>query len=243
MNQQAMNQAINTILSQIGNNPDAMKALMDAIAETNKIAKEPKSEQVKKSCKYVICLKRKTVNGDTVYHPFVMTPPTCEDPRMLVINNAVDAQNEAQRYGMMMCDDVYAIPATDIQIAKLIDLLKQCNKRIVDAVEAAVETVAGVSPNIDKDMLCSQYMQQMMQNCNNVIGSSLTQDSVIIREDIEVIHPDRDIEDIDDEDWDEEDDECDNCPCSNCPYGCCQQLIKHLNIGGWLQQLAPVYSI
>ena len=218
-----MTSAINTILANIGNNPEAMKALMAAIAETGKIAAETKTEQVKNSCRYVICLERITIDGDKVYHPFVMTPPTCKNPEMLIAKNAVDAQDMSQRYGMMIRDNVYAIPATEEQIKKLIDLLKACNKRIVDAIDAAVDAVSMVSHNIDKDALCAQYMQQMMQSCNNIIGSSMTKDSEIIEEDIEVINPKRDlINEYDEEDWDEEDDgdncsDCDDCPCECCP--------------------------
>jgi hypothetical protein len=224
MNNAAMNTAINTILENIGNNPEAMKALMAAIAETGKIVSETKSEQVKKSCRYIICLERITVDGDKVYHPVVMTPPTCENPRMLIVNNAVEAQDEAQRFGMMIHDNVYAMPATEKQIEKLTELLKECNTRIVNAVNTAVRAVGMISANIDTDMLCAQYMQQMMANCKCVIGSSMTEDSEIIEEDIEVIHPDRiveeyDNEDYEDEDWDDDDcdDDCDYCDCECCP--------------------------
>ena len=225
MNNNAMNTAINTILENIGNNPEAMKALMAAIAETSKIAQETKTEQVKKSCRYVICFERMTVNGDKVYHPFVMTPPTCENPEMLIASNAVKAQDMAQRYGMMIRDNVYAMPATEAQIDKLIDLLKKCNKRIVDAIDTAVEAVGMISHNIDKDALCAQYMQQMMQNCNYVIGSSMNEDSEIIEEDIEVVHPTRElVEEYDEEDFDADDyddgdicNDCDNCDCECCP--------------------------
>ena len=224
MNNAAMNTAINTILENIGNNPEAMKALMSAIAETGKIAAESKTEQVKKSCRYVICLERVTVNGDKVYHPVVMTPPTCENPRMLIVDNAVEAQDKAQSFGMMIRDNVYAMPATEKQIEKLLELLKECNTRIVNAVNTAVRTVGAVSANIDTDALCVQYMQQMMQNCKCVIGSSMTEESEIIEEDIEVIHPNRiveeyDDEDYEDEDWDEDDcdDDCDYCDCECCP--------------------------
>ena len=219
-----MNTAINTILENIGNNPEAMKALMAAIAETGKIANETKSEQVKKTCRYVICLERMTVSGDKVYHPFVMTPPTCEEPVMLIADNAIKAQDMAQTYGMRIRDNVYAMPATEKQINKLIELLKECNARIVNAVNTAVHAVGMVSANIDTDMLCAQYMQQMMQNCKGVIGSSMTEDSEIITEDIEVIHPDRTVEEYDedideDEDWDEDncDSDCDYCDCDCCP--------------------------
>lgn len=220
MNNAAMNNAINTILENIGNNPEAMKALMAAISETSKIANEPKTEQVKKSCRYVICLERTTVDGDKVYHPVVMTPPTCENPRMLIVNNAVEAQDEAQRFGMMIHDNVYAMPATEQQIDKLIDLLKKCNKRIVDAVNEAVWAVSTISANIDTDTLCMQYMQQMMQNCKCIIGSSLTENSEIIEEDIEVIHPDRITEEYDYEDYEDyedDEDDCDYCDCECCP--------------------------
>jgi hypothetical protein len=226
MNNAAMNTAINTILENIGNNPEAMKALMAAIAETGKIAAEPKSEAVKKSCRYVICLERLTVDGDKVYHPFVMTPPTCKNPVMLIAENAVKAQDMAQRYGMMIRDNVYAMPATEKQIEKLTELLKECNTRIVNAVNTAVRAVGMVSANIDTDVLCAQYMQQMMANCNCIIGSSLTEESEIIEEDIEVIHPNRkidsDIEDDfdDEEEWDEDDCDEDNCECCKrkCPF-------------------------
>ena len=224
MNNTAMTSAINTILENIGNNPEAMKALMAAIAETGKIANEPKTEQVKNTCRYVICLERETVDGDNVYHPFVMTPPTCENPRMLIADNAVEAQDMAQRYGMMIRDNVYAIPATEKQIEKLLELLKECNARIVNAVNTAVRAVGMVSANIDTDALCAQYMQQMMTNCKGVIGSSMTEDSNIIEEDIEVIHPDRIVEEYDeddyeDEDWNEDDcdDDCVYCDCECCP--------------------------
>ena len=224
MNNTAMNTAINTILENIGNNPEAMKALMAAIAETGKIAAESKTEQVKKSCRYVICLERLTVDGDKVYHPFVMTPPTCENPEMLIADNAVKAQDMAQTYGMMIRDNVYAMPATEKQIEKLLELLKECNARIVNAVNTAVRAVGMVSANIDTDALCAQYMQQMMANCKCVIGSSMTEESEIVEEDIEVIHPDRIVEeydedDYDDEEWDEDDcdDDCDYCDCECCP--------------------------
>jgi hypothetical protein len=223
MKNDAMNNAISTILENIGNNPEAMKALMEAISETGKIAKEKKTEEVKNSCRYIICLERDTVNGDTIYHPFVMTPPSSTNPKMLITNNAVEAQDMAQSYGVRIHDNVYAIPATEEQIEKLYKLLKECNKRIVNAINAAVDAVGVLTPNIDKDALASQYMQQMMHNCNNIIGSSLTSDSKIIEEDIEVIRPDRledecDLEDYEDEeDWDDEDD-CDCCPCDCCPH-------------------------
>ena len=227
MNINAMNNAINTILENIGNNPEAMKALMAAIAETGKIAAETKTESVKKSCRYVICLERMTVEGEKVYHPFVMTPPTCENPVMLIADNAVKAQDMAQSYGMRIRDNVYAMPATEAQIKKLTELLKECNARIVNAVNTAVRAVGMVSANIDTDMLCAQYMRQMMENCKGVIGSSMTEDSEIIEEDIEVIHPDRVVADCDcdydddyeDEEWDEDecDDDCDYCDCECCP--------------------------
>lgn len=226
MNINAMNNAINTILENIGNNPEAMKALMAAIAETGKIAAETKTEQVEKSCRYVICLERLTVNGQKVYHPLVMTPPTCENPAMLIADNAIKAQDMAQSYGMRIHDNVYAMPATEAQIKKLTELLKECNKRIVDAIDAAVEAVGMVTANIDRDVLCAQYMRQMMENCKGVIGSSMTKDSEIIEEDIEVIHPNRAVadcdcdcdDDYDDEEWDDEcDDDCDYCDCECCP--------------------------
>lgn len=220
MNSNAMNTAINTILENIGNNPEAMKALMAAIAETSKIAAETKTEQVKKTCRYIICLERTTVDGDKVYHPFVMTPPTCEKPIMLIADNAVKAQDMAQTYGMYIRDNVYAMPATEKQIEKLTELLKECNTRIVNAINDAVRAVGMISANIDTDALCAQYMQQMMANCKCVIGSSMTEDSEIIEEDIEVIHPNRIVEsydedDCEDEDWDEDD--CDYCDCECCP--------------------------
>lgn len=230
MNSNAMNTAINTILENIGNNPEAMKALMAAIAETGKIAAETKTESVKKSCRYVICLERVTVDGDKVYHPFVMTPHTCENPKMLIADNVVKAQDMAQTYGMMIRDNVYAMPATEKQIEKLLELLKECNARIVNAVNTAVRAVGMVSANIDTDALCAQYMQQMMANCRGVVGSSMTEDSDIIEEDIEVIHPDRIVEECDEEDYDEEEcdeedyededwdeDDCDYCDCECCP--------------------------
>lgn len=214
MNNAAMNTAINTILENIGNNPEAMKALMAAIAETGKIANETKTEQVKKTCRYVICLERVTVDGQKVYHPFVMTPPTCEEPIMLIADNAVKAQDMAQTYGMRIRDNVYAMPATEKQIEKLYGLLKECNEHIVHAVNAAVRVVGGISANINTDALCAQYMQQMMANCKCVIGSSMTEDSEIIEEDIEVIHPDRIVESCDEDDCD---DDCDYCDCECCP--------------------------
>lgn len=224
MNNTAMNNAINTIIANIGNNPEAMKALIAALSETGKIATENKTEQVKKTCRYVICLERMTIDDDKVYHPFVMTPPTCKNPEMLIASNAVEAQDVAQHYGMMIRDNVYAMPATEEQIEKLTELLKDCNKRIVDAIDTAVEAVGMISQNIDKDVLCAQYMQQMMANCHCVIGSSMTEDSEIIEEDVEVIHP-SDVAPVDegvydDEDWDEEDecdDDCDYCDCDCCP--------------------------
>ena len=224
MNTNAMNTAINAILANIGNNPEAMKALMAAISETTKVANEPKTEQVKKSCRYVICLERVTVKGDKVYHPFVMTAPTNTNPQMLIADNAVKAQDMAQRYGMMIRDNVYAMPATEKQIEKLTELLKECNARIVNAVNTAVRAVGMVSANIDTDALCAQYMRQMMENCKGVIGASMTEDSEIIEKDIEVIHPDRIVEEYDeddyeDEEWDEDecDDDCDYCDCECCP--------------------------
>ncbi len=224
MNNNAMNNAINTILANIGNNPDAMKALMAAIAETGKIAEETKTEQVKESCRYVICLERMTVDGEKIYHPFVMTPPTCKNPTMLIANNAVQAQDMAQSYGMRIRDNVYAIPATERQITKLIQLLSECNKRIVDAVNAAVDAVGMISSNINKDALCAQYMHQMMENCKGVIGSSMTASSEIIEDDVEVVHPANIMDINEDEDWDDDDwndddcdDECDYCDCECCP--------------------------
>lgn len=188
-NMNNMTAAINTILENIGNNPEAMKALMAAIAETNNIAAEEKTESVKKSVRYVICLERITVAGDKVYHPVVLTPPTCKRPKMFIVDNAVDAQNEAQRFGMRIRDNVYAMPATEEQIKKLTKLLKECNKRIVDAINAAVEAVGVISQNIDKNALYAKYMQQMMQNCKCIIGSSMNENSEIIEEDVEVIYP------------------------------------------------------
>ena len=221
MNNAAMNTAINTILENIGNNPEAMKALMAAIAETGKIANEPKTEAVKKSCRYVICLERLTIDGDKVYHPVVMTPPTCENPVMLIVDNAVAAQDKAQSFGMMIRDNVYAMPATEKQIEKLYELLKECNARIVNAVNTAVRAVGAVSVNIDTDALCAQYMQQMMSNCKCVIGSSMTENSEIIEEDIEVIHPERIVEEYDEDDYEDNEcdryDECDDCDCMCCP--------------------------
>ena len=224
MNNAAMNNAINTILANIGNNPEAMKALMAAIAETGKIANETKTEQVKKTCRYVICLERVTVDGQKVYHPFVMTPPTCEEPIMLIADNAVNAQDMAQTYGMRIHDNVYAMPATEEQIKKLTELLKECNTRIVNAIDTAVEAVGMITANIDRNALYAQYMQQMMQNCKCSIGSSMTENSDIIEEDIEVIHPEHIAEECDDEnyeddEWDENDyeDDCDYCDCECCP--------------------------
>jgi hypothetical protein len=139
---------------------------------------------------------------------------------MLIVDNAVSAQNEAQRFGMMIHDNVYAMPATEKQIEKLLELLKECNARIVNAVNAAVRAVGAVSANIDTDALCAQYMQQMMQNCKCVIGSSMTENSAIIEEDVEVIHPTHIVDtnaydELDDEDF--EDDDCDYCHCECCP--------------------------
>ena len=223
-----MNTAINTIIANIGNNPEAMQALLKAIAaidtETNKIANETKTEQIKKSCRYVICLERMTVDGEKAYHPFVMTPPTAINPKMLIADNAVKAQDMAQTYGMRMRDNVYAMPATEKQIKKLTKLLKECNARIVNAVNTAVHAVGTISANVNTDMLCAQYMQQLMTNCKGVIGSSFTKDSEIIEEDIEVIHPTRTVAvnnccdcgccDYDDEDYD---DDCECCDCECCP--------------------------
>lgn len=220
MNNTAMNAAIETILNNIGNNPEAMAALVAALSETQKIANEPKTEAVKKSCKYVICLERYTVDGDKVYHPVVMTPPTCEDPVMLIIDNAVAAQDKAQSFGMMIRDNVYAMPATDKQIEKLYRLLKECNKRIVDAIDTAMEAVGMITANINRDALCAQYMQQMMQNCHCIIGSSLTENSEIIEEDIEVVHRNREFDHDLNGDYEDSwnDGECDDdCDCECCP--------------------------
>lgn len=228
MNMNAMNNAINTIIANIGNNPEAMKALMSAIAETTTIANEPKTEQVKKSCRYIICLERITVDGDKVYHPFVMTPPTCENPVMLIADNAVKAQDMAQTYGMRIRDNVYAMPATEKQIDKLIELLKDCNARIVNAVNTAARAVGMISANIDTDMLCAQYMRQMMENCKCVIGSSLNENSEIIEEDIEVIHPERIVEEYDEDDYDDEnEDDWDEDDCVNCDYCDCECCPDH----------------
>lgn len=226
VNNTAMNTAISTILENIGNNPEAMKALMAALAETGKIAAETKTAEVKKSCRYIICLERMTARGNKVYHPFVMTPPTCEKPVMLIADNAVKAQDMAQRYGMMIRDNVYAMPATEQQIKKLLELLKACNKRIVDAVNTAVRAVGMVSANIDTDKLCAQYMDQMMKNCNYVIGSSMDENSGIIEKDVEVIHPQNvcnDDDDVDeyDEEYDEDDDDCPCDNCRDCPHHRC----------------------
>lgn len=217
-----MNTAINTIIANIGNNPEAMQALLKAVAaintETSKIANETKTKQVKKSCRYVICLERMTTDGKKVYHPFVMTPPTAVNPKMLIANNAVKAQDMAQTYGMRIRDNVYAIPATEEQIKKLTKLLKECNARIVNAVNTAIRAVGTISANVDTDMLCAQYMQQLMANCKGVIGSSLTKDSEIIEEDIKVIHPTRvPVCDIDDDYDDDCDDDCEYCDCECCP--------------------------
>lgn len=227
MNNAAMNNAINTIIANIGNNPEAMQALIAALAETNKIASETKTEQVKRSCRYVICLERMTVEGEKVYRPVVMTPPTCENPRMLIVDNAVAAQDEAQRFGMMIRDNVYAMPATEEQIKKLYELLKECNASIVNAVNTAVRAIGTLSANVDTDMLCAQYMQQLMANCKCIVGSSLTKDSKIIEEDVKVIHPNHNIEEDydEDEDWidcDDEwdDDDCDD-DCEYCDQKCC----------------------
>jgi hypothetical protein len=228
MNNAAMNTAINTILENIGNNPEAMKALMAAIAETTKVANEPKTEQAKKACRYIICLERVTVKGEKVYHPFVMTPPTAKTPKMLIVDNAVKAQDVAQTYGMRIRDNVYAMPATEAQIKKLTELLKECNARIVNAVNAAVRAVGMVSTNINTDVLCAQYMRQLMENCKGVIGASMTKDSEIIEKDIKVIHPTRTVAvnnccdcgccDYDDEDYDDCDDDCDYCDCGCCSH-------------------------
>lgn len=222
MNNSAMNSVINTILQNIGNNPDAMKALMEAISETNKIASNAQINQKKEACTYIICLERTSVEGNKVYHPFVMTPPTCEDPKMLIVNNAVEAQDAAQRYGMLIKDNVYAMPATSEQVAKLTELLKKCNKRIVAAIDKAVSAVGSLTDNIDRDELSCQYLRQMMENCNGIIGSSLSGSSEIIERDIEVLNPNCDIGfDVDDEDdcyCEDEDDECD---CDWCDNRCC----------------------
>lgn len=218
-NNPAMNDAISAILENIGDNPQAMKALLEALSETGKIAKEnANGNNAKESLKHIICLERMTVDGEIVYHPFVMTPPTCENPRMLIVDNAVDAQDVAQTYGMQIQDNVYALPATDQQIERLYALLKQLNTRIVNAIDTAVEAVGSISPNVDKDELAMQYMQQMMANCNNVIGSSLNRASKIIEEDIAVIHPTDDPEDdIDDDGWDEDEEDCACCGDPDCP--------------------------
>ena len=213
-NNTAMNEAISTILENIGDNPQAMKALLEALSETKNIAAEnAKKADAGKSLKHIICLERMTVDGDLVYHPFVMTPPTSENPRMLIVDNSVDAQDVAQSYGMQIQDNVYALPATDEQIERLYALLKELNARIVAAIDTAVEAVSSVSTNIDKDELAMQYMQQMMANCNNVIGSSLSRESEIIEEDIAVINPDDEGDDGDDE-WAEE---CECCDDTDCP--------------------------
>ena len=211
-----MNTAINTILKNIGNDTEAMQALLKAIVA---IDTEIKTEQAKKSCRYVICVERMTIEGEKVYHPVVMTLPTCENPRMLIVDNAVAAQDEAQRFGMRIHDNVYAMPATEEQIKKLYELLKECNARIVNAVNNAVCAMRIVSVNVDIDMLCAQCMQQLMTNCKGIIGSSLTEDSEIIEEDVEVINPNHNIEEDydEDEDWIDCDDDCEYCDQKCCP--------------------------
>ena len=89
---------------------------------------------------------------------------------------------------LIIKDDIWS---AEEQIKKLTELLKACNKRIVDAVNAAVRAVGMVSTNINTDVLCAQYMRQLMENCKGVIGASMTKDSEIIEKDIKVIHPTR----------------------------------------------------
>ena len=217
-----MKKAIDTVLANIGDNKEAMKALLAAIAETSKIDTENKKVKVKETCQYVICLERHTVEGKKVYHPFVMTPPTSDNPKMHIVANAVEAQDVAQKYGMMLHDNVYAMPATTAQIKKLTDLLKDCNKRIVNAVNAAADAVGAISKNVDKDILCAEYMQNLMESCGGVIGSSMDENSKIIEKDLELVDIRRDaIEEYDGGDWDEEDlgdcKDCEDCSCECCP--------------------------
>jgi hypothetical protein len=181
-----MNTAINTILANIGDNPEAMKALLAALAETDKIAKDKKTESDKKKCRCVICLERTAEDGTKVYHPYVMTAPTAKTQKILIADNIIEGQNLAKRYSTC-CIKAYALPATEAQIKKLYDLLKQCNKRIVEAVDKAVEAVSAVSVNIDKTALCQQYMATLMIQCGRVIGPHMTKDSKIIEKDVKII--------------------------------------------------------
>lgn len=219
-----MKNAIDTVLKNIGDNKEAMKALLAAIAETSKIDAENKKAKVKETCKYVICLERHTVEGKKVYHPFVMTPPTSNDPKMHIVANAVEAQDVAQKYGMVLHDNVYAMPATAAQIKKLTDLLKDCNKRIVDAVNAAADAVGAISKNVDKDILCAEYMQNLMDSCGGVIGSSMDENSKIIEKDLELVDIRRDAideNDLDGYNWEEEEDLDDCKNCGDCSCECC----------------------
>jgi hypothetical protein len=212
-----MNDAINAILKNIGDNPEAMKALLAAISMTDEISKnEP---EVKINCRHIICLERTTVDGDKVYHPFVTTPITCENPKMLILDNSIDAQDEAQRLGMFIHDNVYALPATEEQIDELYRLLKALNNSITTKVRTAAAAVGSLSYNVDIEQLCDQFLRNMLDNCGNVIGASMTKDSTIIDHDVELAQPvlnDHDNVSPDEEDWDN-DDVCGDCDCGCCP--------------------------
>jgi hypothetical protein len=79
------------------------------------------------------------------------------------------------------------LPATEEQIDTLYDLLKKCNKRIVDAVNKAVDAVGEISVNVDKKVLCQKYMSELMKNCGQVIGPHMTAESRIITRDIKLV--------------------------------------------------------
>lgn len=182
----SMNTAINTILANIGDNPEAMKALLAALAETDKIAKDEKTETTKKKCRCIICLERIAEDGSKVYHPYVTTAPTARTPKMLIADDIIEGQKMAKAYSTC-CMRAYALPATEAQIDKLYELLKKCNKSIVKAVEKAVEAVSAVSVNIDKTALCQRYMTELMNQCGRVIGPHMTKDSKIIETDVKIV--------------------------------------------------------
>ena len=186
MSNNSMKNAINTILANIGDNPEAMKALLAALAETDKIAKDKKTETAKKKCRCVICLERTAEDGSKVYHPYVMSAPTARTPMMLIADDIVEGQKLAKQYSTC-CIKAYALPATEAQIDKLYELLKKCNKSIVTAVDKAVEAVSAISVNVDKKALCQQYMATLMRQCGSVIGPHMTKDSKIIEKDVKII--------------------------------------------------------
>lgn len=183
MSNNSMNNAINTILANIGDNKEAMKALIEALTTTKEISE---NETTKEDRRCVICLERTAVDGSKVYHPFVTTAPTAKSPKMLIADDIVEGQKMAKRYSTC-CLKAYALPATEEQIEKLYDLLKKCNKRIVDAVNKAVDAVSVISVNVDKDDLCQRYMSSLMCQCGNVIGAHMTKDSKIIEKDVKII--------------------------------------------------------